>query len=154
MYKALTIAKYLIKKSKDDKITDLTNLKLQKILYYAQGWYLANKGNKLFNDRIEAWKLGPVVRSVYNVFSSFANQPIKMKIEDGDLLGLAEDVKGYLDKLWSVYKNMSGPELVTYTHLEKPWREAWSKRDDNDWDGEITAHSIKEYFESRLGKNG
>src|SRR5216683_3310653 len=153
-YDAITIAKYLIKKAKEDKVKDLTNLKLQKILYYAQGWYLANNNKKLFSDQICAWKLGPVVRSVYDLFSNNGNRPIDMNVNANDVSELDQNTKKFLDTLWKVYKNMNGAELVTYTHQEKPWKEAWSKRNDKDSEDDvISADSIKEYFESKL-KNG
>ncbi len=153
-YDAITIAKYLIKKAKEDKVKDLTNLKLQKILYYAQGWYLANKNKKLFSDQIHAWKLGPVIRSVYDAFSNNGNRPIEMKIEDADISEINDDTKKFLDELWKVHKNISGASLVTYTHQERPWKEVWNNRNDKDFEDDvISADSIKEYFESKL-KNG
>src|SRR5216683_2702130 len=137
-YDAITIAKYLIKKAKEDKVKDLTNLKLQKI----------------FSDQICAWKLGPVVRSVYDLFSNNGNRPIDMNVNANDVSELDQNTKKFLDTLWKVYKNMNGAELVTYTHQEKPWKEAWSKRNDKDSEDDvISADSIKEYFESKL-KNG
>lgn len=150
-YSASTIAKYLIKKSKESGVKNLTNLKLQKLLYYAQGWHLGIFKNKLFNDKIEAWKLGPAVRNVYQEYKDWGNKPIDKMVSEEDVATINEQTKKFLDEVWNVYKNTSGAELVTYTHLEKPWKEAWEHKDNTEYgDYEITADSLKEYFEGKL----
>ena len=66
------IAFYFVERSSGLPENDLTNLKLQKMLYYAQAEYMkANNGQVLFEDKIEAWKHGPVVPSVYNLFNKY-----------------------------------------------------------------------------------
>ena len=62
----------------------ITNLKLQKLLYYAQAWHLAHFGSPLFSDDIEAWQYGPVIKSIYQKYSKFGNQPIKVTNFDCD----------------------------------------------------------------------
>jgi uncharacterized phage-associated protein len=59
---------YIIKQLAENKINDLTNLKLQKLLYLAYGFHLSLFGEKLFDEKIQAWKLGPVIPSVYSEF--------------------------------------------------------------------------------------
>ena len=59
---------YIIKILNKKVVTDLTNLKLQKLLYCAYGVHLALFSEKLFNDQIQAWKLGPVVPIIYQEF--------------------------------------------------------------------------------------
>ena len=54
----------------------LTHMRLQKLLYYAQGWHLAAFGRPLFVGRIEAWKHGPVVKEVYPRFVDRKASPI------------------------------------------------------------------------------
>jgi len=55
----------------------ISNLKLQKLLYYAQGIHLALYGKPLFNDPIEAWQYGPVVDSVYQTYKTNGSDAIK-----------------------------------------------------------------------------
>lgn len=98
---------------------------------------------------------GPAIRNVYKMFDYFTNQPISIDVKDEEISELDEDTKKYLDKLWGVYKNNTGAELVTFTHQEKPWQEAWEhKNTEEHGNYEITADSIKEFFERRLGKHG
>src|SRR5258706_1845214 len=150
-YSATEIAKYFLLKDKNDHAVALTNLKLQKILYYAQGWYLANFGKPLFEDPIEAWKFGPAIRSIYQQYKDFGNRPLTEEVTDDDVSHIDSDTKAFLDKIWDAYKGFSGTELVFVTHNAKPWREA--RRDlgnhDNS-DNEISKDALESYFRSLI----
>lgn len=54
----------------------ISNLQLQKILYFAQNNWLDKKGETLFDDVFEAWRYGPVVPEVYQAYSIFGKRPI------------------------------------------------------------------------------
>lgn len=56
---------------------DLTNMKLNKLLYFAQGYYLKKYGRPLFDNAIEAWEHGPVVPEVYSAYKKYVDKPIK-----------------------------------------------------------------------------
>ncbi|RKV95130.1 MAG: DUF4065 domain-containing protein [Candidatus Saccharimonas sp.] len=123
--KANKIAAYFVKLSNAKEENDLTNLKLQKILYFAQGvWLGENKGkNELFSDEIEAWKLGPVVREVYSEYAVCGASPItELDIPEaiaGD--NLSSEIKDFLDKIWDEYGKFSASYLVSLTHQQTPW---------------------------------
>lgn len=69
--KALDVAKYFLFLARNREAGDtISNLKIQKMLYYAQGYSLALFNKPLFDDRIEAWKHGPVVKKYMNNLSS------------------------------------------------------------------------------------
>jgi uncharacterized phage-associated protein len=122
---ALIIASYFIQKANSKSENDLTNLKLQKILYLAQGKYLGLHGEKhpLFTESIEAWQFGPVVRDVYNVFSECGASPITvLDIPDNAVtLDLDEEVTEHLDTGWDGYGIYSASYLVDLTHKQDPW---------------------------------
>jgi uncharacterized phage-associated protein len=66
MLKAKDVAEWFINwAASDEESSDLTNMKLQKVLYYAQGHHVGQYGKPLFGDQIEAWSHGPVVASVW-----------------------------------------------------------------------------------------
>ena len=66
MSKALSVAKFLLELAeREDEPDRLSHLRLQKLLYYTQGWSLALRDKALFKDRIEAWAHGPVVKKLY-----------------------------------------------------------------------------------------
>ena len=73
---AIDIAAYFVELASNINENDLTNLKLQKLLYFAQGKYLSKYNAPLFKEEIEAWFLGPVVREVYEEYKICGAFPI------------------------------------------------------------------------------
>lgn len=96
----------------------ITNLKLQKLLYYAQGWFLADHGRPLFDEPIEAWVRGPVVPSVYRAFKRFTWQPIAPEAEPTEV---PPHVFQHLQEVWDGYGRYTGRDLERMTHCEPPW---------------------------------
>lgn len=123
VYKATDIAKYIIYLASQVIIGDnneregITNLKLQKILYLAQGYFLAKKKRPLFNDDIEAWQYGPVVPSVYKVYKGSNESRILLesdvKIDHEDMVSIKE--------VWETFGKYSAGTLVDFTHKQSPW---------------------------------
>lgn len=78
IYDALDIAKYIVDKCTSEKCP-ITNLQLQKILFFLQKKHLVEYGSCLFMDEIQAWQFGPVVPEVYYQFCGFGSGAITMK---------------------------------------------------------------------------
>lgn len=104
--------------------------KLQKLLYYAYSWTLAllNEGtdgikNRLFDEPIEAWVHGPVVRSVYLRFKANGWEDIPI-VEGFNENVFSSEVLDVLNQVWDEYKEFTGDELETMTHREAPWIDA------------------------------
>jgi uncharacterized phage-associated protein len=79
---AIGLTNWLIEMNRTAPV-DLTHLKIQKLLYFAQGWHLAYFDFPLFEDPVEAWKYGPVVTSVYYALRSRKNEfilPLNLNI--------------------------------------------------------------------------
>lgn len=106
-----------------DDLGKCTTLKLQKLLYYCQGWHLAWDGEPLFRAHIEAWANGPVVPAIYrlhrNKFSVQARWP-----EDGNPDNLTESQRESIDVVLDTYRDLNGEQLAFMTHRERPWLEA------------------------------
>lgn len=120
---ALEIAHWILSFSQEHGDT-FTNLRLQKLLYYAQAWHLALYNEPLFEDPIEAWVYGPVVPRVYRQFKRFRNQPI---IYEGEKPIISAKVNDFLQELLDVFGGYSSYQLERMTHNEMPWQKA---RDD------------------------
>lgn len=107
----------------------ITNLKLQKLLYYAQAWFLVNNNNQLlFEEDIIAWQYGPVVLSIYEKYKNFGRQPIEIECNiESDFKDMSISIKHYLTEFCEVFFRFSATELVGMTHQEEPWIEAISK---------------------------
>ena len=75
MYSALEVSKYVIDRCNKNG-HPMSNLQLQKILYYIQGYYLACFNKPLFKDAIVAWRLGPTIPSVFEHYKYWGYDPI------------------------------------------------------------------------------
>jgi uncharacterized phage-associated protein len=121
-YAALDIAKKIIKVSSDnDAGEQVSNLKLQKLLYYHQGFHLSYFGSSLFDEDIEAWMYGPVVPIVYNTYKLAGSGGLTY---EGDVIELHEQEESLFDEVMRVYGEFSAIGLMNMTHQEKPWKEA------------------------------
>jgi uncharacterized phage-associated protein len=104
----------------------MSNLKLQKLLYYCQGWYLGLNRKPLFGEKLEAWIHGPVVPEVYRSFSKFKHKPIEsdLTFESDQLREITSEVRGHITEVWSAYGGFSAYDLERLSHQERPWLEA------------------------------
>jgi len=100
----------------------MTPLKLQKLLYYAQGYTLAFLPLEAFDEPLLHWRYGPVVRSVYSRFRHLKDVPIGRRA-DAVAPSLDPAHRRLLLGVWDRYGGYSGPELMHRTHRERPWRE-------------------------------
>lgn len=114
------VADYFIRRASESGSV-LTNLKLQKLCYYAQAWYLALQGERLFSDRFEAWVHGPVNRELYDRFRSYRWNPITEEIAEPHF---PENIRQHLETIVVNFLACDAYELERMTHEEKPWIEA------------------------------
>lgn len=115
---AKDIAKYIIH-SFQEVGDQLSNMKLQKLLYYVQGWHLANFDVPAFEEHLEAWTLGPVQPDVYNDYKKFDFRPITEGIPRQDLKD--ENLCALIDEILDTYGNETGFALYHMTCQEAPW---------------------------------
>lgn len=140
MVDILDAARYLVFLSYGKKQYSLTPLKLQKLLYLAQGWSYVWDNKAAFSDEFEAWQYGPVNEKVYETFRKYGRSEIPER-EGIDFLR-DFDVTETLVAIWNEYGKKTAYDLVDLTHQQKPWRDAYSKGI------KITNNSIKQYFQS------
>jgi uncharacterized phage-associated protein len=129
----------------------VTNLKLQKLLYYVQGWHLALRNDVAFPDRLEAWVHGPVQPGVYGAYKHYRWNPIAEEVAKPNLdADLVELINAVLES----YGTDSGYELEVRSHGETPWLEA---RGDLVPDAESNAvlkrDTMKAFFDSLKDEN-
>ena len=118
MYNANDIAKYIINYAMEQN-SPVTNLKLQKLLYYLWIEFFKKKREWLFDNTIRAWPLGPVVPDVYDEFCAYGGFPIRQKF-DIDLL--QKEDKNIIDLFLEKFFKYTTKELVDMSHAHgKPW---------------------------------
>ena len=122
----------------------ITNLKLQKLLYYAQGYHLAIEGEELFGDEIQAWVHGPVIPSIYHQYKEFRWQPINKEV---DTPTFGDKVVEFLDLILETFLPVDAFKLEQMTHSETPWIKARGGLAANDiCQNTITIGDMKDYF--------
>ncbi len=147
-YNVLDIANQLLIYSEDCCEELMTNMKLQKMLYYQQGFHLAYFGTPLFEDDIEAWMYGPVVPIVYDTY--------KYKGRDGiepnrTSMFNFNNQKEYalFNEVCKVYGAYSAIGLMNMTHNETPWKSTPI----GEGEGHIISkEKMQSFFKKRLKK--
>jgi uncharacterized phage-associated protein len=122
MIDCLNVARYFIVRAYEDGMeAEITNMKVQKLLYYTQCLHLALYNEPLFDDVIQAWRYGPVCPSAYRFYNEFeANQlPIPSKE-----LQIPDEKKKLLEEVWKYFGGYHAYGLSAMTHSEIPWKKA------------------------------
>lgn len=142
MKTAREIANYFLLLSDPDIGDSISNLKLQKLLYYAQGFNLVINGEPLFQEEIVSWEHGPVVSEIYYEYSKYGGGAIPLP-ENIDFESFTEDEKDLLNEVYKVYGQFSAWKLRDMTHQELPWKS--TKRN------EVISHDLLiEYFKEQI----
>ncbi|HEY9876405.1 MAG TPA: type II toxin-antitoxin system antitoxin SocA domain-containing protein [Candidatus Obscuribacterales bacterium] len=124
----------------------VSNLKLQKLVYYAQAWHLALYGTPLFQEDFQAWVHGPVIPALYQKYRNFGWQPI---LEDANP-ELPKEVQDFLNEVAEEYFACDAYELEQMTHIEAPWNRARGDlQTDAPSNAVINKEWMKEYYASR-----
>ena len=106
----------------------IDHLKLQKLTYLTNGWWLAQKEQSLVTERPQVWRYGPVFRSLYNSLAGFGPRPINRAVGPFEgatpvLPTYAREEANLVDWIWEQYGALTGPQLSNLTHATgTPWR--------------------------------
>lgn len=161
MYNAQDIAKWFLYKNyaeeKQNVATNdnyevydgITHLKLQKLLYNAQGVFLAMTGKKLFTDDLEAWTHGPVVREVYDTYCVFGRSPIIIPAtpENDEIVKKIDsdpETKEILDMVYDNFSIYTAWQLREMSHAKGS---PWDKTEINET---IDIKLIEDYFKKEV----
>ena len=114
----------------------ITNLKLQKLLYYVQAISLQVFEKLAFKEKIMAWSYGPVVNEVYQKYKENHSNEIKI---DGKVKKISSGLEKVINEVIDSYGSMEANKLIDFTHEEEPWKNTEINK-------EIKTDIIKEYF--------
>lgn len=128
-YSAIAIANAFITQSNNGKTNNLTPMKLQKLMFFAQSWYLKSNNTPLFDGYFERWQYGPVLPEIYHEFKIFGAKNItnfgfSMWNEFQTVPSTDEQVIKFLEQIINAYGTYSGTQLSWMTHQPET---AWSK---------------------------
>lgn len=139
------VAEFFLSKSDDDSEQFMSNLKLQKLVYYAQGFSLALLGRRLFSEPIEAWQHGPVVPELYRKYRDCGSSAIPAA--EYNRQAFRRDELSLLEEVYEVYGQYSAWKLRELTHSEDPWVDNYAE---GSYSREIPLQEIEEYFAEHL----
>ncbi len=115
------VAHFYLSKAKPDDGDFMTNMRLQKLAYYAQGLSLAILGCPLFEEEFEAWDLGPVIPELWKTYRHFGALPIPQESEEVARSRFSLEQLQVLNLVYQEYGQYSGWKLSKMTHSEPPW---------------------------------
>ncbi|MCT7995662.1 Panacea domain-containing protein [Laspinema olomoucense] len=124
MIDCLNVSRYFIIRAYEDGLeVEMTNMKVQKLLYYAQSLHLALYDEPLFEDEIQAWRYGPVCPPAYRFYNEFEAQ--QLPIPDSKYLTeIPSPQKEILEEVWEYFGGYHAYRLSEMTHGEFPWKKA------------------------------
>lgn len=142
-HSAMEVAKWFLATNKiyvaEEGAELISNMKLQKLLYYAQGSFLAVTGEPLFDAPIMAWAHGPVVEEVYHAYKEYVAKGIEFD-EAFNFNAFSPEENNLLQEVYSVFGQYSAWKLRNMTHNETPWLSTAQN-------AVIDQAVIKDYFE-------
>ncbi len=126
----------------------ITHLKLQKLVFYVEAWFLANFDRPLFQDA-QAWTHGPVFRSIYNKYKGSQWEALPSE----RVVKFSSELEGFISAVYEEYGQFSAKRLERMTHEEDPWKITrgdlpLEARCDDPIDKLLT----RNYYAQRLGK--
>lgn len=165
-YTSKAIANKFIELAKLEERSDLSPMKLQKLVYYAHAWFMAFTDKELIKEEVQAWKFGPVIPDIYHEFKDLGNSNItsfatELEFEESKLKLIKpvvdetdENANAIINEVWRVYKGLTPVQLSNATHAkDSPWEVVASN-----YEGELPKNIeipnslIKEIFKKQLKK--
>lgn len=122
----------------------VSHLKLQKILYYIEAWYLVFTGSSLFREEIEAWQHGPVIRKVWDFYKNDAILNGVLIEETEFYLDASEEQLQIINDVIDEYGDKTGYYLENLTHSELPWQIARRKNKN------VDKNTMRQFYSQRL----
>jgi uncharacterized phage-associated protein len=136
MPSVLDVAQYIL-----ESHGPMTTMKLQKLIYYGQAWSIVWDDDTLFDEDIEAWKNGPVVRALWEATRGVFRV---QAVQGGDSGKLGSDQKATVDLVLEFYGQKDAQWLSDLTHMESPWKEAYEKGQNTP----ISLETVSEFYSS------
>jgi uncharacterized phage-associated protein len=150
---ALDVAEYLLVYA-GNKGDFLSNKKLQKLLYYAQAWYLVFYDKAMFHETIEAWIHGPVIPEVYKKYKHFGYDPISIPRKELREFRFPSSVRNLIAEIHRVYGDHTASFLEDLAHSELPWIEARGDSTLEEYSNTpISLITMKRYYRKQLAGN-
>lgn len=139
---ALAVADRIIHLSLEDEIP-VTPMQIQKLTYFCHAWMLGLGYGPLFQDAVESWQYGPVIRSLYHALKHYGGDCITQEILDKPTV-FTEQEERIIKVIWRQYGQLDGTRLSRMTHVAgSPWEQTYQKDKRSQI---IHNHVIRDYY--------
>jgi len=136
MRNPIAVANKILEAAQATDDSSVTPMQLIKLAYLCHGWMLGLYGRPLLKESVQAWRYGPVVRSVYNAVSKYKDKPVSYPVKN--LFGqevteeFDEQEKEIIKQIYDLYGKWDGLTLSKLTHQEgTPWYTVWNEKGRN-----------------------
>ena len=146
---ALAVADQLVRLSIEDE-KPVTPMQVQKLTYFCHAWCLGLGYGPLFQDAVESWQYGPVVRSLYHVLKHYGGQPVRETLlqQPADF---TRTERGIIKAVWRQYSDIDGVRLSQMTHAPcSPWHQTFQQDKRSQI---IHNHVIRDYYMALAKEN-
>ena len=146
---AKVVARWFINHADRSAGESITHLKLQKLVFYAEAWFLANFDRSLVEDDFEAWAHGPAVRGLYSKYRHYGWEALPCETGPEPTKELA----AFLMAVFTEYGQFSAKRLEQMTHSEEPWLDARTGLPPEAASRNIIPKlTIRNFYAGRIGK--
>jgi uncharacterized phage-associated protein len=142
------VANYFLSLINEDDEDTISNMQLQKLVYFSQGFYLALYDEPLFEEPIEAWTYGPVVPSLYHDYKNYQGRSLP-KPENICLEIYEDKIRELLDEIYVVYGQYSAWKLSEITHQHPTWKNHYLNTNDKT----IPKQELQRFFKTLIEKD-
>ncbi len=147
-HRALAVADKLVRLARESEIP-ITPMQVQKLTYFAHAWNLGLGYGPVFQDAVESWQYGPVIRSVYHALKSYGSEPVTEPILVEEEAFTPRE-SAVINAIYQQYGELDGLRLSQMTHAEgSPWQQAYLKDKRSTI---IHNHVIRDYYAALIDK--
>jgi len=158
-YSASKIANYFLDKASTEARA-VTPMQLIKLVYIAHGWHLGYFGEPLIDETVQAWRYGPVIKSLYDKIKHYGRSSVSEPLQTGPApwnrdSSVDPQTESLLDSVWDSYAGFSGTQLSAMTHQsDTPWYEAWHHQDGkSQYYAEISDDLIAKHYRQKIAQS-
>lgn len=151
-YPPTTIANYFLRKASAED-SALTPMQVLKLVYIAHGWNLGYFDGPLINEKVEAWRYGPVIKSLYHALKKYGKSAVRELLPASVFTNRVDSevdpqTQKLLDKVWEGYGHLSGVKLSQMTHMPgSPWHTVWHPGDSS---APISDDVIRSFYKRKV----
>ena len=140
-YSVQAVANAFIKIARQNK-REITNIQLQKEVFFAHGWYLGIEHEPLVDETAEAWRYGPVFPSLYRDLRCYGSGAVTKALDTYDAIPEDSDIFDFLRAVYAKYSQYTPGELIDLTHRDgTPWAQCRES-----YNSDIPNRVIEQYY--------